>query len=511
LGSLFIGGFEASWLQKPDGRHLDLLAATQHDLQAQDDYGRCRALGIRAVRETARWPLIDRAGRFLLDEVQTLARLGREAGLTQIWGLMHYGYPDDLDPFSAALVDRFARYAAAVARVLHEEIEGPIYYAPVNEISFHSWAAGAGHLAPYAPDRALEWKRQLVRAALAATNAIWEIDPGAQIVTVDPMVRQHAPPSRPDLQSQVQRYNQEAVFHSFDLLAGRQEPELGGSRAHLGILGINYYTVNQWVITPAGGPARVLTPDDPAYTPLSELLIELQERYGGPLLIAETGAHAEARADWIAYVVDEAARALERGVEFWGICLYPVVTSPDWEDPTAFFDAGVFDVRCSSDGRQQRVLSRPVAEALRKAQRRLDPANLPIHPLPPSEPLAPPPPILVTRPLEKPRFRTETFSYQTLLAGDGLLVERYCFEPRARLHPHRHDRTEHVLTVMAGQATVDLGDEAVVLASGETLIVPAGVYHGIRNEAAEPLIVQQVSAPKPWDARFGGPHPSQTR
>jgi hypothetical protein len=41
LGSLFLAGFEASWLRKPDGRHLDLLKATQHDQQAREDYAWC--------------------------------------------------------------------------------------------------------------------------------------------------------------------------------------------------------------------------------------------------------------------------------------------------------------------------------------------------------------------------------------------------------------------------------------------------------------------------------------
>jgi hypothetical protein len=34
------------------------------------------------------------------------------------------------------------------------------------------------------------------------------------------------------------------------------------------------------------------------------------------------------------------------------------------------------------------------------------------------------------------------------------------------------------------------------------------VYHGIHNASTERVIVQQVSSPKPWDARFGGPRPS---
>ena len=509
FGSIFLAGFEGSSLWRPDRGWLDLVVATQHDIQAQEDYTRCRALGIRAVRESARWPVIDQGGTLNLESVRALVRLGRRAGLTQIWNLLHYGFPDDLDPFSEGFISRFVAYARAVAGAVAEESAGATYYTPVNELSFFAWAASEGHLAPYARGRVAEFKRQLVRAAIAATNAIWEVDPDAQIVTVDPVVRQHAPPDRPDLAAQVEHFNHAVVPEAFDLLAGRREPELGGSRAHLGILGVNYYAVNQWVITPQGAPQRVLTLTDPAYVPLSELLLEVQTRYGGPLLITETGDHRQARPGWIAYLAQEAERALARGVDLQGICLYPIITSPDWEDTTAFFDAGVFDVVLQPDGHQQRVLTRPVAEALRAAQARLDPENLPTVPLPPEEPPHAPAPVLVTRPLAQARIRRETFSYQTLLAGDSQVVELYTFEPHARLHPHRHAATEHVLTVLAGRALVEIDEQGVPLGPSETMLVPAGVYHGILNEGPEPLIVQQVSAPKPWDARFGGPYPSQ--
>ena len=509
FGSFFLGGFETSSLRSREGRWLDLFVATQHDVQAREDYARCRALGIRAIRETARWPVIDRGGAYELGEVGKLARLGRRAGLVQIWDLMHYGYPDDLDPFSDAFVTRFAAYARAAARVLREETAGTLYCVPVNEISFFAWAAGTGHMAPFVGGRVVELKRQLVRASIAATNAVWEVDPDARMVTSDPLVRQHAPPDRPDLAAQVEHFNRDVVFETFDMLAGRREPELGGSRAHLGIVGVNYYTRNQWVITPSGSPERVVTPDDPAYIPLSDLLLGLQRRYGGPLLITETGALGPNRPDWIAYLAREAERALNLGVDLQGICLYPIITSPDWEDTTAFFEAGLFDVALRPDGRQERVLARSVAEALRAAQARLDPDNLPTEPLPPAEPPRPRPPLLLARPLERVRFRTENFSYQTLLAGDSQLVELYCFEPRTVLNLHRHDRSEHALTVIAGQALIEIGDERITLRQSETVLVPAGVYHGISNLGAEPLIVQQVSAPKPWDARFDGPFPSQ--
>lgn len=68
FGSFFLGGFECSAHRTPEGHRMDLIAATQHDVQAREDYRLCRAAGIRAVREAARWPLLDREGKLEMEE-----------------------------------------------------------------------------------------------------------------------------------------------------------------------------------------------------------------------------------------------------------------------------------------------------------------------------------------------------------------------------------------------------------------------------------------------------------
>src|SRR5256714_4999922 len=132
FGSLFLGGFECANHTTPDGHRMDVIASTQHDRFAGDDYARCRSVGIRAVREAARWPIADRAGHVDVSEIRRLARLGREHGLTLIWDLFHYGYPDDLDPasdgFADAFLDRFRDFATAVGRVVQAETDGPTWY-----------------------------------------------------------------------------------------------------------------------------------------------------------------------------------------------------------------------------------------------------------------------------------------------------------------------------------------------------------------------------------------------
>jgi mannose-6-phosphate isomerase-like protein (cupin superfamily) len=510
FGSFFLGGFECSTHVSIEGNRLDAIAATQHDRFTREDYRLCRSAGIRAVREAARWPLIDRARRLDLEQVRELARIGREERVIQIWDLMHYGYPDDLDPFTPSFIECFVTYARAVAEIVRAETEGQIAFTPINEISYYAWAGGnVGYMAPFGHGRGAELKRVLVEAALAATEAIWDVDREAKILTVDPLIRVHPPEGRPDLQARADDFNDRVVNEAFDMLAGRLAPELGGSRAHLGIIGLNYYAGNQWTIGTPERPQRFLSIDDPAWIPLPDLLVELEGRYGGPVIIAETGASGTGRPGWLAHLAHEAKRALDRGVDLQGVCLYPVVTSPDWEDPTAFFDGGLFDVRPQTDGRLERVLVLPVAKALREAQAALDPEHSPQDELPAESPPPQMPELAVINPLGQARFKADNFSYRTLAAGEYLQIEVYGLQPGAGIPAHRHFTTEHVLTVAAGNAEVFIGGVRHLLERGESLLIPAGFYYGVHNPGVERLVIQQVSGPKPWDARFGGPHPKQ--
>src|SRR4051812_22543987 len=98
-----------------------------------------------------------------------------------IWDLCHYGWPDDLNIWSADFVSRFARFGASAARVIGDATDGPTFYCPVNEISFWAWAGGeVGRFNPGCTGCGAALKRQLVRAAIAAMEAIRKIDPRAR-------------------------------------------------------------------------------------------------------------------------------------------------------------------------------------------------------------------------------------------------------------------------------------------------------------------------------------------
>src|SRR6185503_21374400 len=57
--SFFAAGFECSAHRRADGRRLDLLSATRHDLLAAADYRTLAGFGLRTMRDGLRWHLIE--------------------------------------------------------------------------------------------------------------------------------------------------------------------------------------------------------------------------------------------------------------------------------------------------------------------------------------------------------------------------------------------------------------------------------------------------------------------
>jgi polysaccharide biosynthesis protein PelF len=328
LGSYLIAGFEGSTHVRADGRRLDLVAATGHDTHATKDYGRMLRVGIRAARESLRWHLNEPfPGHFDFSAELPRLRAAAELGISVVWDLCHFGWPAHLDPFMAEFPERFAAYAAQAAAVVAREADPPHWFAPMNEISFLAWAGGeVAVMNPFAMGRGGELKRQLVRAAIAAIDAVRSIDPEARFLHPEPLINVATDPMRPHERSHAVAAH-EAQFEAWDMLAGLLAPELGGSSSYLDIPGANYYPDNQWI---QGGGA--LLEGDTARVPLHDMLDALHARYGKPILISETGTEDLARARWLRMVHNEVAQATRSGVLVGGVCLYPIVNHPGWED-----------------------------------------------------------------------------------------------------------------------------------------------------------------------------------
>jgi hypothetical protein len=358
--SLVLGGWECSTHRLRTGRRLDLLASTRHDVEAEADYRQLGTLGIAACRDGLRWHLIETAPRrYDFASWTPMLAAAQAAGTQVIWDLMHYGWPDDLDIWSPAFVDRFAAYARAAAlhrRALSDEVP---FWCPVNEISFHAWAGGdARYLNPFAAGRGYELKVQLARAAIAAMDQLRDVDPRARFLQAEPMIAVHHDPrtGRPDWEA---RGYHDAQFQAFDLVAGRLWPQIGGREDLLDLVGVNYYFNNQWI---HGGPP--IDVDSPFHAPLSDLLVATAARYDRPLVVAETGIEGDRRASWFRYVMTEISRARARGARVEGVCLYPVADHPGWDDDRAC-NNGLLGFP-NEDGR--RDMHDPLADEIRRTQ-----------------------------------------------------------------------------------------------------------------------------------------------
>jgi beta-glucosidase/6-phospho-beta-glucosidase/beta-galactosidase len=364
--SFWMGGFEAATHVNGAGRRLDMIAATQHDTQVDDDYARLRSVGITTVRDAARWHLIERDGKFDFSSLAPMVVAAERHGMQVMWTLLHYGTPDDVDMFSPEFPARFARFSAEVAGFIQNHSRRLPFYTPVNEISFFAWAAGeVGWFSPFGRGRGGELKRQLIKAVIAACEAIWKVDRRARVVHVDPVIHVVPPVMRPDL-TEAAALQRESQFESWDMLAGITAPELGGHPRYLDIMGVNFYHSNQWEY-PNVRLRWEDTPRDPRWQPLQRILAEVYDRYRRPLFIGETSHVGVGRAEWLREIAAELWSAHDAGVPLEGVCLFPIIDRMDWHDEHHWHNSGLWDLTMKN-GRLERVIHEEYAQELRRSQ-----------------------------------------------------------------------------------------------------------------------------------------------
>jgi beta-glucosidase/6-phospho-beta-glucosidase/beta-galactosidase len=288
--TFFISGFECSTFNWKDQGRRNLIAETQHDKFASHDYELLRNLGIAVSREGIPWPMVDNSGQYDFSTIDPMIDAMNSHKIVGIWDLCHYGYPDDLDPYSDLFTIRFTDYCKEAATYIKDRMHGPYFFSPINEITFFSFCGGEwGWVSPFGKTKEdrLRLRVALCKAAIAGVNAIREVIPDARMVHIDPLVQVVAPRDRPDLQEAAWHETYVDTFIAWDILCGKEHPELGGSPELLDIVGANNYSFGQMEYREQG-PHAALAPNDDRIKSLHELLTFVWKRYQRPIIIAET-------------------------------------------------------------------------------------------------------------------------------------------------------------------------------------------------------------------------------
>ncbi|CAN5659155.1 MAG: cupin domain-containing protein [Actinomycetota bacterium] len=78
---------------------------------------------------------------------------------------------------------------------------------------------------------------------------------------------------------------------------------------------------------------------------------------------------------------------------------------------------------------------------------------------------------------------------------DVVAVDLVCLEPGQQIDARTLAGADAIYTVLGGRAWVVTDEAEVTLEPLQAVVVPAGIPHGVRNDGADPLILQLVVSP----------------
>lgn len=91
--------------------------------------------------------------------------------------------------------------------------------------------------------------------------------------------------------------------------------------------------------------------------------------------------------------------------------------------------------------------------------------------------------------------QAEKFYKTTLWQGEYVMVGLNCLEPHQSQSVHAHQGADKFYFVLAGSGRFTIGDVEREAATGELVIAPAGVSHGVANLGSERLSLLVAIAP----------------
>ena len=94
-----------------------------------------------------------------------------------------------------------------------------------------------------------------------------------------------------------------------------------------------------------------------------------------------------------------------------------------------------------------------------------------------------------------------------VLTTDVVAIDLVCLEPQQVIGARAFPTADVVYTVIGGRAWIVTDETEVTLEPLQSVIVPASVPHGVRNDSPDPLILQAVVSPPDEVPAVTGPPP----
>ena len=101
------------------------------------------------------------------------------------------------------------------------------------------------------------------------------------------------------------------------------------------------------------------------------------------------------------------------------------------------------------------------------------------------------------QPSEHAEWRSDKMGKRTIYESGRLLVGTNAFEPGQSHALHAHAGMDKMYYVLEGEGEFLLDGRTVAMKSGDLLVAPEGVPHGINNNSSRRLLVLAVLAPAP--------------
>jgi mannose-6-phosphate isomerase-like protein (cupin superfamily) len=104
---------------------------------------------------------------------------------------------------------------------------------------------------------------------------------------------------------------------------------------------------------------------------------------------------------------------------------------------------------------------------------------------------------LETKRIDARRFDPAKMQKVNLFQTARFFCDVYCLEPGQAQRPHRHEGADKVYAALEGEVLVRVGADVARLASGEAVLAPAGVEHGLESPGPGRAAVLVFMAPSP--------------